>query len=165
MWLIPLLIGITAWGHSWGEEREETTSATVVITTTLPTLSRLHQAIRDESWDRLEEWESHQGLALLLNRRGMFGRTALFLAQSPMMLEWLLDRGADPVSVNDFGDPILLQMVQQNRPRMVEILLRHGADATQSNSFGNTPLRESKWQRNIALYQLLQQSTRKNERE
>ncbi len=122
-------------------------------------LGEFHHMITQGDWQQLSLLSDHNQLKTLINKRGMFGRTALHLTESTHILRWLLEQGADPAAINDFGDPVLLHHVQQKRDDLVEILLEFGADPRQANAFGNTPLRESMWQKEKALYRLLKQAT------
>jgi|SaaInlV_120m_DNA_4_1040238.scaffolds.fasta_scaffold00116_27 ankyrin repeat protein len=119
------------------------------------TLNQLQQLVITGDMHTLEPLSNDPSLPKLINRRGMFGRTTLYLATSPEILEWLLRQGADPSITNDFGDPILLLMTQLNQQEKVGLLLRFGADPKQPNAFGNTALREAHWRRNHDLLKLL----------
>ncbi len=136
-------------GHipvSWGEH---------IDTTKTLNLSRLHHLVEENALQQLNQHADTPSLSRLVNGRGMFGRTALYLAKSPEMARWLLEHGADPAITNDFGDPVLLVVVQQGLADIAKQLLQFGADPHQSNAFGNTPLREAQWKRDQRIYHLM----------
>ena len=84
------------------------------------------------------------------------GDMAILLAQSPEMLQLLLNQGADPLLANQFGDTLLLLMVQRDQLQMVKLLLKYGANPNQANNYGETALTESSWRKQQTIYELLQ---------
>ncbi len=59
--------------------------------------------------------------------------TSLFLAGSPQIAEWLIERGVDVNAKNEFGETALVQALKIQKSRGFEIakvLLKHAADST-----------------------------------
>lgn len=68
--------------------------------------------------------------------------TALFLAGSPQIAEWLIERGVDVNATNEFGETSLVQALKyKNRGlEIAKVLLKHGADPNAKDEYGRTPL-------------------------
>ncbi len=79
------------------------------------------------------------------NARNAQGATLLMMAAqhaSPSMLEYLLERGADPKASNPLGATALHWIGGEAKAyaEKVAILLRHGADPNAASNLGRTPL-------------------------
>ncbi len=118
-------------------------------------LDRFHHLVWTDDFSRLQQLGESQSLQLMINQQNQSGQSAIHMAQSPHMLQFLLDQGADPSMANHFGDTVLLHMVQRNRYEMVKILLQYGADPRQANSFGESPISEASWRKHHAIDELL----------
>jgi ankyrin repeat protein len=66
----------------------------------------------------------------------------LFIAQSPEMVKFLINQGADVEARNNDGQTPLMQMsyATWNPPEDTLVMLKHGADATAQDNTGNTAL-------------------------
>ncbi len=126
-------------------------------------LNYFHQLVWSDRVSRLQEFSKSYPLHPLINQRGDSGQAAVHLVQSPQMLRFLLEQGADPSITNHFDDTILLIMVQRNRYQMVKILLEFGADPSQVNAFGESPISEASWRRHKAIDGLLQRYMNRQE--
>ncbi len=79
------------------------------------------------------------------NGRNAQGATLLMMAAqhgSPALVEYLLEKGADPKAANPLGATALhwIGGEAEAYARKVELLLRHGADANAASNLGRTPL-------------------------
>ncbi|WP_275902389.1 ankyrin repeat domain-containing protein [Myxococcus eversor] len=82
------------------------------------------------------------------------GRTALFNAQSPDVVQALLDAGADP-NAGDGWTPLHQHVCFKERGPVIEVLLRAGADVTRKDAGNKTPAEEALSHENPHLAELL----------
>lgn len=68
------------------------------------------------------------------------GRTALHLAENPVITELLLENNAMIEAKNSQGDTPLLSAILYNKPNVVETLINKDASINVQNKKGNTPL-------------------------
>lgn len=70
-----------------------------------------------------------------VNQRDDYGRTALMLADTPDMVQALIERGADVNAQDSFGITVLMHAVQapDKGLAIVKALIAHGADVTHHN--------------------------------
>ena len=116
-------------------------------------LERKCEALRNSPSENALHYLSEKGCGALseINAKNSLGWTALHIAcrnsfrdNSIVMIEFLLNNGADPNLKNNDGWTSLhfavTYLAKDNRLAIVELLLRNGADPNVKNSFGYTPL-------------------------
>ena len=134
---------------SWGRSESLETDDSAL-------LSELHHLVWTDDFSGLRKFARQRSLSLLINQPSASGQFAILLAQSPEMLQLLLNQGADPLLANQFGDTLLLLMVQRDQLQMVKLLLKYGANPNQANNYAETALTESSWRKQQTIYELLQ---------
>jgi ankyrin repeat protein len=82
----------------------------------------------------------------LVNRKGSYGRTALMYAamsgNSPDMITFLINNGADLRAVNDGGDTVLFELITHDNPNpeSAVVLIKAGADVNAVHKNYGTPM-------------------------
>ena len=71
------------------------------------------------------------------------------------VLEYLLNKGANPNEQDENGFTALHFAVQENSPDIVEILLKHKADVCLSDRFGNCALMRGRLNTSPEIFKLL----------
>jgi ankyrin repeat protein len=91
--------------------------------------------------DGVVKWFMDHGVDLTKVGRGD-RMTALFLAGSPQIAEWLIERGVDVNARNEFGETALVQALsyKDRAFEIAKVLLKHGADPNAGAKFARTPL-------------------------